>query len=602
MTKVVLIPNPNLAIDVGSALPESHIPLGLVSLATILRRDGFDVEILDINRIASEYSYAGVAEAIIARDPSIVGFSTMCGGYPATVRLARRCKALKPEVRIIFGGPQATATDERSIEAFPFIDVIARGECELSITPLVRALAHDEPLTGIPGVTFRQGGALVRTPCLPPVADLDSLPQANYELYPHLGSVEDLPVEVGRGCPFACTFCSTKSFWRRNHRLRSANSLLATIRELHSRHHKRLFQLQHDHFTVSRHKVLELCDALVRDKLSIRWRCSARVDGLDQELLSRMAVAGCSGIFLGIETGSQRMQGLIRKRLDLGRVVETCREIAAAGMSFVASFILGFPEETMDDLIQTVLLMTELRFAGNSDEMIQLHLLSPVPGSELHESHGTRLLWDDYLSDISLAVMTTEDEELVRRYPDIFSAFYHYDNRSMDRSLLVRAHYLFVNLRMLPYTLYVLWRHGAFDYPRFLIDRLPLLDLPEPSWARFDQAQSAVRVPHFLETVLLEAGFGDHYVTDVLKYEASVRRLAARTEGSGGDVVVEGFRHNVEALIDEIAREKPVVLPRDLPEDRHWLLFAGEGAEVHTTRLHAEMGTLLASQDGRGRV
>ena len=89
LTTILLIPNPNLRIDRGEALPEPHIPLGLVSIATVLRQAGIDVEILDINRIASDYSYVGVPEAIMAGDPSIVGFSTMCGGYPATVRLAR---------------------------------------------------------------------------------------------------------------------------------------------------------------------------------------------------------------------------------------------------------------------------------------------------------------------------------------------------------------------------------------------------------------------------------------------------------------------------------------------------------------------------------
>ena len=135
MSKIILIPN--LAGLSGRGEP-SRPHLGLISLATVLKGGGYDVEIVDVNQLEKGASLEAMRDAIIGKTPAIVGFSTMCDRYLTTLKLARVCKAANPDLKIVLGGPHATITDQATLEAFPFIDVIARGEYEQSIQRRIR--------------------------------------------------------------------------------------------------------------------------------------------------------------------------------------------------------------------------------------------------------------------------------------------------------------------------------------------------------------------------------------------------------------------------------------------------------------------------------
>ena len=147
----------------------------------------------------------------------IVGFSLMFDQTLASVALARRIKQRFPEKHILFGGPSCEADmGAEMVRAFDCIDVVSGGESDETITALVRALRGGAPLEGIPGLTFRRDGALVRTPPAPPLANLDSLPYPDYSDYlAELGDVGDFPpgiyFETSRGCWWAqkhlCSFC-----------------------------------------------------------------------------------------------------------------------------------------------------------------------------------------------------------------------------------------------------------------------------------------------------------------------------------------------------------------------------------------------------------
>src|SRR5205809_1059956 len=129
-------------------------------------------------------------------------------------------------------------------------------------------------------------------------------------------------LELGRGCPFACTFCSTNDFFRRNFRLRSPNRMLQDMRVIASTYAIRDFELVHDMFTVDRRRVAAFCEAMITSREEFTWSCSARTDCIDEELLELMARAGCRGIFFGVESGSERMQKIIDKHLDPRRAEE----------------------------------------------------------------------------------------------------------------------------------------------------------------------------------------------------------------------------------------------------------------------------------------
>src|SRR5204862_3762764 len=119
------------------------------------------------------------------------------------------------------------------------------------------ALSDPRRLREIPGVTFRSGGPVVRNPNPEAIADLDRIPMPAFHLYPELDPTAYVPLELGRGCPFACTFCSTNDFFRRRFRLQSPAAVIEQMRALRRRYDCRSFDLVHDMFTVDRKRVVE---------------------------------------------------------------------------------------------------------------------------------------------------------------------------------------------------------------------------------------------------------------------------------------------------------------------------------------------------------
>ncbi|MCP4201199.1 MAG: B12-binding domain-containing radical SAM protein [bacterium] len=416
------------------------LPMGLLSLAAVLEQSGHEVSLVDFNYALAEGEirldedfYADASAKILSHEPEVVGFSTMCNSYHIALRLAEAVKRKLPQVPVVFGGPQASVADVETLEAFAFVDLILRDEAEESLPLLLAALSTGGELDAVPGLTRRRGREVVRHPDAPLVVDLDSLPIPAYHLFPYeVGSSPAL--DVGRGCPFACSFCSTSTFWRRRFRLKSVDRILEEMRGLQRDHGASHFTFMHDLFTVNRRRLLEFCDRLLEEKMEVEWSCSSRVDCVDREVLARMAEAGCEAIFYGVESGSPRMQKEIRKDLDLEQVRTAVDQTLESEMRPTFSFIAGFPTETTEDLVETMDLVEELLRRPMVN--VQLHLLAPQLATPDYDDHGHRLRWDGYYSDISGADYRFLEPEWFRRHPRLFTSFYYFETEGIRRELL----------------------------------------------------------------------------------------------------------------------------------------------------------------------
>jgi len=266
------------------------------------------------------------------------------------LNVAALLKRYQPDLPILLGGPHATMLHRQILARFSQFDVIVRHEAD-EIFPDVLAKLEQRNFDGIPGLSWRGARGLEPhfNPGSPKVEDLDRLPIVDYDLYPIADlDLDLLRIEAGRGCPFMCTFCSTASFFQRSFRLKSAPRLVTELDRLHERYGFSDFKLDHDLFTVNKRKILEFCEE-VKGR-GYRWRASARVDCVDAELLKKMSEAGCVGLYFGIETGSERMQQIAKKRLDLSLVEPTLAVAHELGIETTASFITGYPEELEQDL------------------------------------------------------------------------------------------------------------------------------------------------------------------------------------------------------------------------------------------------------------
>lgn len=406
------------AVDLGQ-----HLPLGLLAVAAVAEATGHRVEVVDTNDLLIEHGPGrdlarAVSERIDASGAGLVGFGSISASYPITIAMARETKRRRTDLTCVLGGPQASAVASETLEAFSEVDYVLRGEADTSFPFFLDRLENGADPTDTDGLTFRRDGKIVERP-VGPLPDLATLPLPLYRLSPHIDADTTLALELGRGCPYACTFCSTNDFFRRQFRLKPAEQVLAEMRRLAGQYGVGSFELVHDMFTVDRRKVIELCDVLKASGDAFTWSVSARTDRVDDELLERMSEAGCRGIFYGIETGSQRLQKIVRKRLDLGKARQALRATSDLGINAIASLIVGFPDETEVDFRQTVDFFVD---ALRSPRVTpQLHLLAPLPGTPIARNNPLRP--DDRRSDISSDLGSDDERAVIERYPDVFSSF-----------------------------------------------------------------------------------------------------------------------------------------------------------------------------------
>ncbi len=426
-----------------------HAPLGVLSLAAVLEGLGIAPHIIDLNHLYYDYLASGAARRggddfssyVIPRIASesfdVFGFSTICSTYPLTLRLAEGVKAEHPGAAIVLGGPQASVVDVSTLKAFPFIDYVVRGEAEATLPLLLDAIARGgEGCAHVGGVTYRERGEVVRNPNAPVIEDLDSLPMPAFHLYPHMEQSSYAALEAGRGCPFACSFCSTNDFFRRRFRMKSPRVLVEQMVAVKRRYGTSYFTLAHDMFTVDRKKVLAFCEAIEDSGERLTWSCSARTDCLDEELILRMARAGCYGLFIGIDSGSERVQGLINKRLDIPEARARVRQSCGRRISTTVSLITGFPEETKDDLRATIGFLMEAARHQRAD--LQLHLLAPLAETPITTQYMSELVYDEIFSDMSFQgwEQSPEDRAMIVSHRDIFTNFYAVPTRWLDRYYL----------------------------------------------------------------------------------------------------------------------------------------------------------------------
>lgn len=428
--------DPEITLD---AYKPRSVQLGLLCVAASIRTHGHTASVIDLDQITLSTLTAGgrqvtpddlfdaYVQAIASIDAPVYGFSTICGSYPATIRMAQELRRIRPDAQIVLGGPQASVVDIETMEAFPWIDLIIRGEADdtfpayLDALEQARGTLEHEKLAGI---TYRDGARGVRGTSAPLVADLDALPLPAFDLDPCIVSRGSVHLELGRGCPYGCSFCSTNDFFRRKFRLKSSATLLTQMRELHERYGVAAFTLVHDMYTVDRKKVVEFAELLLASGEQFTWSCSARTDRVDRDLLDLMARAGCQGIFFGIESGSANLQKAIKKNLDLDKAWDSIRGATANGMKTAVALIIGFPEETRGDLRSSVHFFVESRRLENAEP--QMSLLAPLADTPIEKLHRNELVFDHIYSDMS-AQGWREDErdfQLIRSYPRIFPNFY----------------------------------------------------------------------------------------------------------------------------------------------------------------------------------
>jgi radical SAM superfamily enzyme YgiQ (UPF0313 family) len=629
-------------------------PLGVLSLAASLRIRGVDVVVHDLTGFLRDNGGHGgdacmrAADRICATRADVYGFGTICSSYPLTLRLAQEVRSRMHDSPIILGGPQATVTDRLVVREFSCIDVVVRGEGEHILPDLLDALASGggrgggDRLRDIPGITWRDGDRIVRNPDAPLIVDLDTLPDAAFDLDVLMLRRTGVSIELGRGCPFACEFCSTNDFFRRKFRLKSPARVIEQMRHVRDRYGHTHFSLVHDMFTVDRRKVVAFCDAMCESRDGMTWSCSARTDCVDDELLQLMASAGCVSVFFGVESGSPDQQRRMGKHLDLDEARAVIASAARLRLHNTVSLIVGFPEETKEDFRQTVSFFMDAARYDYSEP--QMHLLAPLAGTPLAIRCRDRLeLHEEIYSDasVSAAGLTPGSPEyaMIAAHPDLFINFYLIPAQQPLSYLNEARVFLSRGVRRCRWLLAALhqeaggildviddwlsWRIRPDDLVRYYHDRVFVQDLLRfVSERYYGRGYPATDVMvRYLDTLLADIVRTDILRTDILRTDIArspSEGLDSREAGTAFDyrmvdygmdavpmlppdtrlLTVTGSVHAVMEALG--ARRSP--LPADVQRVTHLLVRHGSPIWDELTELSDLLAAVLRLCDGTRHV
>ncbi len=391
----------------------SLLPVGVGSLVAFLRRNDLEAKAANLMGLSPH-----LIRKILARErPDLLGISVMTHNRHDAVRLAELAKELNPDCFVVFGGAHATHRCREILAAYPAVDAIVLGEGEESLKELAQLPAKKRggDLHQVRGIAFRHGGRVVVTQPRPLVADLDLLPHA-YEGFQ--GGINIHPrrqmefLITSRGCPAACTFCSSPNFWGKSLRFRSPRSMVAEIRAIRDRYGLIYFSIRDDTFTADRKRVVEFCRLLLEERLFILWNCQSRVSAVDEEMLLWMRRAGCDCIQYGVESGSPALLGILGKRITPDQIISAARMTRRVGIRLSIYLMTGIPGETGEELRETLRVLEGVKADDG-----QVSPLAYYPGTALHgEAVGRGELPAD------LFERSTEEALYVRSDPFVASA------------------------------------------------------------------------------------------------------------------------------------------------------------------------------------
>jgi tRNA A37 methylthiotransferase MiaB len=435
---------PRLVLVDNQMSGKSFVSIGPLILVAIGEARGMSIELVRFPRMGDFSTFLNMA---VSAD--IVAFSTVCSNYPRVMLLAISLKALHPELVIVLGGPQASATAAATLRAFPAVDLVIRGEAETGWAAFLdQAKEGAWNFSKIPGAVWNSAGGIEETEGSPVCDDLDLIPMPHFEAVKELPSHGTARIEVGRGCPYNCTYCSTSAFFSRKYRMKTPSRIIAEMDQIHALSGILRFDFVHDMFTAKQDLLRDICREL-KDR-PYRWGCWSRADVLNDDLLHLLHESGCVGFFIGLETGSSRLQRIIRKNLDIQQSIRNLRQAKKMGFSITASIMLGYPGEKIADLRESLLLVSEL-MAGLAD---QVNLLPFVPLAGTDAAKRTdRYQFDGKVSNMveTEKGLTQAEAALISSNFDLFSAFYHPVDNEYHRADYLALVILLDNLKDAPH-------------------------------------------------------------------------------------------------------------------------------------------------------
>ncbi len=411
----ILLINPPQTVYPASIGLFVGLPLGLMYIAAVLDKAGFETEILDTlvrkcERIktggAEHYgmSFENIGKEIAGRKPDIVGINGATMPHiENAIRTAELVKKINPKILTIIGGNDATVRAEALLRENPAIDVVIRGEGEYTLLEIAEKWkGMPSSIKGIKGTAYMENKKVKINEPRPFIQNLDELPFPAYhlvnmedyfdpekkvELWGGGAHLRDIPFITSRGCPMRCCFCSIHLHMGRQWRAHSAEYVIRHLKHVIENYRVEHIHFDDDNIAIDKQRLHKILDGIAAEKLKFTWDTpnGIRADRLDMDLLVKMKKTGCELLIISPESGDQWvLDNIVHKALKLTDVENVAAMCQKLKIPLGALFIIGFPDETKEQIQHTIdfsLMLTrkyDVQWRG-------IIIAVPMFGTEMHE-------------------------------------------------------------------------------------------------------------------------------------------------------------------------------------------------------------------------
>jgi radical SAM superfamily enzyme YgiQ (UPF0313 family) len=363
--------------------PPLSAPLCLLSLASTLQAADFEAVVIDA-AIVPDYKDRVLKEAVNAL---CVGISVLTGPMiQGSIEIATAVKRLLPNLPVIFGGWHPSLLPDQTLSE-SFVDIVVRGQGELTLLEVAEALAEGRSVAEVPGLSWSRNGRKQHNPERR-VERLESLPTPAFDLvdfdaYERACGLRKLAYATSVGCPYACHYCTDMVFYKRRFNALPAERVVRELAELVLRYRIEEVALLDSNFPVDLHRALDIARGIRDSGVRFRWTFQASTDFLcrmSEDEVRLLGESGVSHMGFGTESTSESVLKLMNKRHQrVNEMFETARKAELAGIRVTFNLIFGYPGETEADRIITFRTMSEIacQFRNVS---FSPNIFTPYPG------------------------------------------------------------------------------------------------------------------------------------------------------------------------------------------------------------------------------
>ena len=389
-----------------------YVPLGILYISAWLEKHGFDNHVFD----ATFSSFQQQQEFLLREKPDVVAVYT---NLMTKLNVLRLMLWIKQEptlqhTRVVLGGPEVRNHVQKFLEHGA--DYIVLGEGEETMLELVQSLSGRIPIEphDIAGVAMLHNGSMHIALERAKMRELDELPMPNrtkvnlqqyFDAWKSKHGTSAISVSTMRGCPYTCKWCS-RAVYGQSYRRRSAKHVADELEWIQKTYQVDSVWFVDDVFTVSHKWLKEFRTEVEKRNIKFPFECITRADRMNEEVIADLKASGCFRVWIGAESGSQKVIDLMDRRVDVMQVRDMIRKASEHGIQAGTFIMVGYPGETEEDIFETV-----KHLKDSNPDVFTITVAYPIKGTPLYTE-----VEHDFIKDLPWENTTDRDIDFKRTY------------------------------------------------------------------------------------------------------------------------------------------------------------------------------------------